>query len=138
MEVYKHTPLEVSSSSNQNSAGRPPIRGGLEDTRLKAKDTKKNPRPRTAFPRTYPFKAKDRNARSQGQGPRKQLQVFYKKKVFKIFFQAISNSLVYPGFLIGGGLNHKSHEMTSLKFFQRGSFCETNVLQDGKSEIIAC
>ena len=29
---------------------------------------KKNPRPRTAFPRTEPLEAKDRNAR--GQGPR--------------------------------------------------------------------
>ena len=27
-----------------------------------------------------------------------------KQKVFKIFFQAISNSLAYPEFLIGGGL----------------------------------
>ena len=52
-------------------------RGGVEDTRLeaKAKDTKKNPRPRprTAFPRTDTFEAKDRNAR--GQGLRTQAQV---------------------------------------------------------------
>ena len=39
---------------------------------------KKNPRPRTAFPRTDPLKAKDRNAR--GQGPKTQPQVFSKKK----------------------------------------------------------
>ena len=46
------------------------IRGGVEDTRLeaKAKDTKKSPRPRTAFPRTDTLEAKDRNARGQGQG----------------------------------------------------------------------
>ena len=69
-------------------------RGGVEDTRLKAKDTKKNPRPRMAFSRTELFEAKDRNARGQGQGPRTQAQAFLKKKkVFKIFFQAISNSL---------------------------------------------
>ena len=82
---------------------------------------KKNPRPRTAFSRTDTLEAKDRNAR--GQGPRTQARVFSKKKVFKNIFQSISNSLAYPEFLIGGGLNHKSHEMTSSKFFQRGSFC---------------
>ena len=47
---------------------------------------KKIPRPRTAFPRTDPLEAKDRNARGQGQGPRTQAQLFSKK----IFFQAIS------------------------------------------------
>ena len=40
--------------------------------------TQKNPRPRTAFPRTDTLEAKDRNAR--GQGPRTQAQVFSKKK----------------------------------------------------------
>ena len=45
----------------------------------------------TAFPRTEPLEAKDRNARGQGQGPRTQPQVFSKKKVFKKVFQAISN-----------------------------------------------
>ena len=52
-----------------------------EDTRLeaKAKDTKKNPRPRTAFPRTDPLEAKDKNARGQGQEPRTQAQVLSKK-----------------------------------------------------------
>ena len=51
--------------------------------------TAKKPRlrPRTALPRTDPLETKDRNAR--GQGPRTQAQVFSKKKVFKIFFQAI-------------------------------------------------
>ena len=83
------------------------------------------PRPRTAFPKTEPLKAKDRNARGQGQGHR--LKRSPKKKVFKIFFQAISNLLAYPELLIGGGLKHKSHEMTSSKFFQRGSFCGTKI-----------
>ena len=91
---------------------------------------KKNPRPRprTAFPRTEPLEAKDRNAR--GQRPRTQAQAFSEekgKKVFKNFFQAISDSLAYQEFLIGGSLNHKSHEMTSSKFFQRGSLCETKI-----------
>ena len=84
---------------------------------------KKNPRPRTALPRTHTFEAKDRNA--QGQGPRTQAQVFSKKKVFKFFFQALCKLLVYPEFLIGGGLNHKSHKTTSSKFFQRRNFCGT-------------
>ena len=55
-------------------------RGGVEDTRLEAKDTKKNPRPRprTAFPRTDTLEAKDRNARGQGQRPRTQAQVLSK------------------------------------------------------------
>ena len=62
-----------------------------------------------------------------------------KKKVFKNFFQAISNLLAYPGFLSGKGLNHKSHEMTSSKIFQRGSFCGTKTSYDGRSEIVvAC
>ena len=58
-----------------------PSRGVVEDTRLEAKAkvrTKKNPRPRTAFPRTDTLEAKNRNAR--GQGPRTQAQVLSKKK----------------------------------------------------------
>ena len=39
---------------------------------------KKNPRPRTALPRTDPLEAKDRNARDQGS--RTQAQVFSEKK----------------------------------------------------------
>ena len=49
-------------------------RGGVDDTRLKAKNTKKNLRPRT-----------QKNPR-----PRTQAQMFSKKKVFKQIFQAIS------------------------------------------------
>ena len=74
---------------------------------------KKNPRtrPRTAFPRTDPLEAKDRNARGQGQEPRTQPQVFSKKKVFKKVFQAIGVARIFDW----GGLNHKSHAMTSSK-----------------------
>ena len=64
------------------------VRGGIEDTMLeaktKAKDTK-NPRPRTALSRTDSLGAKDRNA--QGQGPRKQPEVFSKKSLQKKFFR---------------------------------------------------
>ena len=35
-------------------------------------------------------------------------------------------------------LNHKSHEMTSSKFFQTRSFCGTKISLDGRSEIVAC
>ena len=62
-----------------------------------------------------------------------------KKKVFKNFFQAISNVLAYPEFLVGGGLNHRSDEMTSSKFFQTRSFCGTEISWNGRSEIVvAC
>ena len=48
-------------------------RGGVEDTRLKAKDTKN-------------FEAKAKNRPSRGQGPRTQTQVFSKKKRSSKFF----------------------------------------------------
>ena len=70
--------------------------------RHKARDQgqghKRNPRPRTALPRTDPLEAKDMNARGQGHRrkcsrKKKDLQNFFscglKKKVFKIILQAI-------------------------------------------------
>ena len=81
-------------------------RGGVEDTRLeaKAKDSKKS--------ETRDSLSEDRHSLGQGQEcsrprPRTQAQVFSKKekkkkkKVFKNFFQAISNLLAHPEFLIG-------------------------------------
>ena len=113
-------------------------RGGVEDTRLeaKAKDTKKirgqgqgQPfrgqnlsRPRTG---TLEAKAKDRGHRRK-RSPKK-------KKSFQKYFHSISNSLAYPKFLIKEGLNHKSHDMTSSKFFQRGTFCGTKISLDERS-----
>ena len=84
-------------------------RDEVEDTRLEAKDTKKIRgqgqgqgqlfRGQTlSTPRTGMLKAKD-------QGHRRKRSP--KKNVFKNFFQAISNLLAYPEFLIGGGLKHK-------------------------------
>ena len=63
--------------------------------RGQGQEHKKNPRPRprTAFPRTEPLEAKDRNARGQGQKPRTQAQVFSKKKVFTKFFRRSPKSL---------------------------------------------
>ena len=77
----------------------PRTKGGVEDIRLEAKDTKKirgqghkkNPRPRTAFPRTEPLEAKP--SRGQGQEcsrprPRTQPKAFSKKKrSSKTFFR---------------------------------------------------
>ena len=67
-------------------------------TRGQGQGHKKNPRPRprTAFPRTDPLEAKDRNAR--GQGPRTQAQILSKKKkkVFTKIFQAISKKKKGP------------------------------------------
>ena len=78
---------------------------------------KKNPRPRprTAFSRTDLFEAKDKNARSQGQEPRTQPQVFSKKKVFQIFFSGNFQFIDVARNFDWGGLNHKSHAMTSSK-----------------------
>ena len=63
-------------------------KGEVEDTRVKAKDTKKNlrPRPRTNFPRTNPLVAKDRNNRGQGQGPWTQGNSVLPKKISKKIF----------------------------------------------------
>ena len=74
---------------------------------------KKNPRPRTAFPRTEPLEAKDRNAR--GQGPRTQPQVFSKKKGLQKSFPGNLQLKGVARIFDWGGLNHKSHAMTSLK-----------------------
>ena len=60
------------------------IRGGVEKTRLEAKDTKKSEAKAKDSP------SEDRPSRGQGQGPKTQAQVFSKKKAFKFFFQAIS------------------------------------------------
>ena len=72
------------------------IRGGVEDTRLEAKDTKKNPRPRTDT-----LEAKDRNTRGQDQGhkrkcsPKKKRssQKFFKRSLQKNVFQKIFQAL---------------------------------------------
>ena len=59
-------------------------RGGVEDTRLKAKDTKN-------------FDAKAKNRPSRGQGPRTQTQVFSKKRSSKFFFRR-SQKKVFKNF----------------------------------------
>ena len=74
---------------------------------------KKNLRPRTAFLRTDPFEAKDRNAR--GQGPRTQPQVFSQKKGLQKSFSGNLQFIGVARIFDWGGLNHKLHAMTSSK-----------------------
>ena len=66
--------------------------------------------------------------------------VLQKKKIFKNFFQAISNLLAYPEFLIGGSLNYKSHAMTSSIFFQKEVFVGQRYrrMEDLKSLLPVC
>ena len=79
--------------------------------------TQKNlmPRPRTAFPRTKPLETKDRNARGQGQGPRTQPQVFFKKKNLQKSFSGNLQFIGVARIFDYGSLNHKSRAMTSSK-----------------------
>ena len=79
------------------------------------KNPRPRPRPRTAFPRTEPLEAKDRNARGQGQGPRTQPQVFSKKKGLQKSFPDNLQFKAVARIFDWGGLNHKSHAMTSSK-----------------------
>ena len=97
-------------------------RGGVEDTGSRPRPrTQKNsrPRPRTAFPRTEPLEANDRNAR--GQGPRTQAHVFSKKKSLQKNFSGDLQFIGVPRIFDWVGLNHKSHAMTSSSFFHKES-----------------
>ena len=111
-------------------------RGAVEDTRLeaKAKDTKKNPRPRlrTAFPRTDTLEAKNRNARGQGQGPRTQAQVLSKKKKKKVFtkiFQAISTKKRFPKNFSSASQNFNNSKNTAVLEPRTGQFSRTSGLE---------
>ena len=95
---------------------------------------KKNPRPRTAFPRTDTLEAKDRNAR--GQGPRTQSasalqkkkkkrssQKFFKqsplKNVFQKIFQALHKILTFQKIVLSssrGQANFRGLEAKDLTF----------------------
>ena len=82
-------------------------RGGVEDTRLEAKDTKKS-EAKDSF-------SEDTPSRGQGQGPKTQPQMFSKQKGFQ---KSFSGNLQFMGVartFDWGGLNHKSHAMTSSK-----------------------
>ena len=85
-----------------------------QGSRLRPRTQKKSEaKPRTAFPRTGPLEAKDRNAR--GQGPRTQPQVFSKKKGLQKSFSGNLQFIGVARIFDWGGLNHKPHAMTSSK-----------------------
>ena len=101
----------------------------------KAKDTKKS--------KAKDSLSEDRPSRGQGQEcsrPRTKdtdAGVLQKKGLQKSF----SGNLQFiggPRIFDWGGLNHKSHAMTSSKFFKRTRFCGTKISYDGRSEIVAC
>ena len=74
----------------------------------------------TAFPRTDPLEAKDRNARGQGQGPRTQAQVLSKKKVFRKNFQAMFKKKGLQK-KFSGNLQEKNKKKIFAKIFQANS-----------------
>ena len=100
-------------------------RGGAEDTRLEAKanDTKKSEA------KAKDSLSEDRPSRGQGQEclrPRTKdtaASVFQKKTGFQKSFSCYLQFIGLPRIFDWGGLNHKSHAMTSSKFFQKGSTC---------------
>ena len=83
---------------------------------------KKNPRPRTAFSRTEPLEAKDRNARGQGQGPRTQAKVFSEKKVFKHFFSGDLQFIGVPRIFDWGRLKPQITCNDVIKIFPKRKF----------------
>ena len=104
----------LAKSKNQRWSRGHKARGQSQGHKRK-KNLRPRQRPRTAFPRTDPLEAKDKNARGQGQGPRTQPQVFSKKKGLQ---KSVSGNLQVIGvarIFDWGGLNHKSHAMTSSK-----------------------
>ena len=85
--------------------------GGVENTRLEAKDTKKKP------------EAKDRNALSQG--PRTQAQVFSEKKVFKKLFLVISKKLGLQNNFSGDLQNFNNSKYSAVLKPRAGQFSRT-------------
>ena len=110
-------------------------RGGVENIRLeaKSKNTKKiqgqghgQPfreqtlsRPRTGM---LEAKAKDRNARGQGQGPRTQPQVFSKIKVFKKSFSGNLQFIRGPRIFDWGRCKQQITCNDVIKNFQKRKF----------------
>ena len=99
-------------------------RGGVEDTRPRTQK-KSKAKAKNSLSEDRPFRGQGQEcSRARPRTKDTGASVLKKKKkVFKIFFRPSPIQLAYPEFLIWGGLNHKSHAMTSSKFFQRGSFC---------------
>ena len=90
MQLNDQEKVAQNKSYNKNASNQRWGRGQKARGQGQGQGHNKNPRPRprTAFPRTDPLEAKDRNARGQGQGPRTQAKVLSKKKrSSKIFFR---------------------------------------------------
>ena len=83
-------------------------RGGVEDKRLKAKDTKN-------------FEAEAKNRPSRGQGHRRKCS--QKKKVFKNFFQAISKKSLQKFFSGKKGLQKISFRRSLLEETKKKGLC---------------
>ena len=64
-------------------------------------------------------------AKAEDQGHRRKRSP--KKKGLQKFFSGDLHFIGVPRIFDWGGLNHKSHEMTSSKFFQRESTCGTKL-----------
>ena len=99
--------------------------------------TQKNPRTRTALPRTDPLEAKDRNAR--GQGPRTQAQMLTKKEkrlqnffsgiskkgLQKFFFRRSPIKNVFQNFFSGGLQNFSNSKKSAVLESRTGQFLRT-------------
>ena len=83
---------------------------------VESRTQRSRPRPRTAFPRTDTLKAKDRNDRGQGQGPRTQAQVLSKKNFHTNFSGDLKKKGLHKNF--SSDLHKKTF---SKKFFQRST-----------------
>ena len=64
-------------------------------------------------------------AKAKDQGHRRKRSP--KKKGLQNFFSGDLQFIGVPRIFDWGGLNYKSHEMTSSKFFLRESFCGTKI-----------
>ena len=76
-------------------------RGGVEDTRLEAKDTKKSEaKAKNSLSEDRPSRSQGQEARGQGQGPRTQAQAISKKKGFQKFFSGDLQFVGVPRILV--------------------------------------
>ena len=109
-------------------------------TEVESRTQGSRPKPRTQKKSEAKAKdslSEDRTSRGQGQEcsrPRPRTKDTgasvpknKRKKGLQKIFSGDLQFIGVPRILIGGGLNHNSPEMTSSKFFQRGSFCGTKV-----------
>ena len=81
-------PVCVVSCSLENFLPSPAYTAEVESrTKGSRPRTQKNPRPRTAFPRTDTLEAKDRNARGQDQGHKRKCSPKKKKRFPQKFFR---------------------------------------------------